>query len=148
MIFTSSILSLLSLTSVLAIPSPNTTRAHQDHPIPHGSSKDYAFEPLFDNRTIIAIGDVHSDFNKTVEVLQMTGIIDHSQFHRWKAYNHILVFTGDYLDRGNDPIQVLRLLMRLEREARKFGSEVHLLLGNHEIMNLQGLEMKCMQALH
>ena len=42
------------------------------------------------------------------------------------------------LDRGADSRRVMDLLMRLEQEAARAGGRVHLLLGNHEVMNLIG----------
>ena len=51
---------------------------------------------------------------------------------------HIMVFTGDLLDRGPGSRQVMDLIMRLEREAVRAGGQVHQLLGNHEVMNLIG----------
>ena len=53
-----------------------------------------------------------------------------------------LVQTGDLVDRGNSSLEVLALFDRLQREAaggagRPGGGAVTLLLGNHELMNLQ-----------
>ena len=45
---------------------------------------------------------------------------------------------GDQLDRGDDERAILALLYRLEQEAQAAGGAVHVLLGNHEIMNAQG----------
>ncbi|MCZ6619306.1 MAG: metallophosphoesterase, partial [Gammaproteobacteria bacterium] len=49
-----------------------------------------------------------------------------------------LVSLGDLLDRGGESRKVLELLMRLEKEAQLAGGRVHVILGNHEIMNLTG----------
>ena len=53
-----------------------------------------------------------------------------------------LVQTGDLVDRGNSSLEVLALFDRLRREAaagvgRPGGGAVTLLLGNHELMNLE-----------
>jgi Calcineurin-like phosphoesterase len=57
---------------------------------------------------------------------------------RWRAGDTHLVSLGDLLDRGPDSRKVMDLLMRLEGEAREAGGRVHVLLGNHEVMNLVG----------
>lgn len=46
--------------------------------------------------------------------------------------------TGDMLDRGPKDRQVMDLLMALEKEALKSDGEVIVLLGNHEMIILQG----------
>jgi hypothetical protein len=48
------------------------------------------------------------------------------------------VSLGDLLDRGPDSRLVLDLLMRLQSEALADGGHVHVVLGNHELMNLIG----------
>ncbi len=46
---------------------------------------------------------------------------------------------GDIMDRGPDARKILDLLMSLEKEARAAGGRVHVLLGNHEELNITGL---------
>ena len=46
--------------------------------------------------------------------------------------------NGDIVDRGPQSRAVLDLLMRLEMEAQASGGRVHVLLGNHVVMNLTG----------
>ena len=48
------------------------------------------------------------------------------------------MITGDIFDRGPDVLPALWLLHRLEKEAKEAGGGVHLLLGNHEVMVLNG----------
>ena len=45
---------------------------------------------------------------------------------------------GDLLDRGDDSRKVMDLLMRLQPEALAAGGQLHVVLGNHEAMNLLG----------
>jgi len=49
---------------------------------------------------IVAIGDVHGDYDAFVSLLRDTGIID--QKSRWTGGKNHLVQTGDVLDRGLD----------------------------------------------
>lgn len=86
--------------------------------------------------SVIAVGDVHGDFDHFVAILQHIGLID-KQNH-WTGGKTTLVQLGDLLDRGPKPRDVMDLLMALEKEASKDGGRVELLLGNHEMMNIMG----------
>lgn len=46
--------------------------------------------------------------------------------------------VGDQLDRGDNEIEILYFLERLQQEARAAGGALHVLTGNHETMNAQG----------
>ena len=85
---------------------------------------------------VVAISDVHGAYAAMVRTLKSAGVLDDAL--AWRAGPAHLVITGDILDRGPDSRQVMDLLMRLEGEAEEAGGRVHLLLGNHEIMNLTG----------
>ena len=87
-------------------------------------------------KSVIAIGDVHGDFDDFVGILQHTGLIDKQ--HHWTGGKTTLVQVGDLLDRGPKPRDVMDLLMALENEASKDGGRVESLLGNHEMMNIMG----------
>ncbi len=88
------------------------------------------------SKSVIAIGDVHGDFDDFVAILQHNGLIDKE--HRWAGSKTTLVQVGDLLDRGPKPRDVMDLLMALEKEAPKDGGRVESLLGNHEMMNIMG----------
>jgi Calcineurin-like phosphoesterase len=85
---------------------------------------------------VVAVGDVHGDYDQFVAVLRSAGLIDGQE--RWSGGKTHLVQTGDILDRGPDSRKVMDLLMRLEKEARGAGGWVHFLIGNHEAMNIYG----------
>ncbi len=85
---------------------------------------------------LLAVGDIHGDFDSLVAILQELEIIDHQ--HHWTGGDTTLVQTGDMLDRGPKDRQVMDLLMALEKEAPKSDGEVIVLLGNHEMIILQG----------
>jgi len=89
-----------------------------------------------DVERIVAVGDVHGAYAALVLTLQNAGVIDDDL--AWSGGDTHLVSTGDLLDRGAESRRVMNLLMRLEREALEAGGRVHLLLGNHEVMNLIG----------
>jgi hypothetical protein len=92
--------------------------------------------PAESQRSVIAIGDVHGDFDDFVAILQHTGLIDKEK--HWAGGKTTLVQVGDLLDRGPKPRDVMDLLMVLEKEASKDGGQVVSLLGNHEMMNIMG----------
>jgi TPR repeat protein len=85
---------------------------------------------------VIAIGDVHGDYEQFVTVLASAGLIDGAG--NWTGGATHLVQTGDVLDRGPDSRAVMDLLMRLEKQAAAAGGGVHCLIGNHEAMNIYG----------
>jgi len=85
---------------------------------------------------VIAIGDVHGDFDDFVSILQRAGLID-GQRH-WIGNKTTLVQVGDLLDRGPKPRDVMDLMMSLEKEAPRTGGKVVSLIGNHEMMNIMG----------
>jgi hypothetical protein len=87
-------------------------------------------------RRVVAFADVHGAHDELVALLRAQGVVDGAL--RWTGADTHLVSLGDLLDRGPDSRRVLDLLMRLEGEARAAGGAVHVLLGNHEVMNLTG----------
>ena len=89
-----------------------------------------------DVERIVAVGDVHGAYDALAATLQNAGVVDDDL--AWSGGKTHLVSTGDLLDRGSESRRVMDLLMRLEREALQAGGRVHLLLGNHEVMNLIG----------
>src|SRR5207244_8414652 len=86
--------------------------------------------------SVVAIGDVHGDFDYVVTILQKAGLIDEQ--HHWTGGKTTFVQVGDLLDRGPKPRDVMDLMMSLEKEAPKAGGRVVGLLGNHEMMNIMG----------
>ncbi len=82
---------------------------------------------------IIAIGDLHGDLTATRAALRLAGAID--SLDRWTGGKLVLVQTGDILDRGDEEEAIFRLLEELRVEAEAEGGAVHVLNGNHELMN-------------
>jgi hypothetical protein len=82
------------------------------------------------------VGDIHGAIEELVTVLQGTGLVDENL--TWNGGPSHFVAVGDLLDRGDFGRQVMDLLMRLQEEAAAAGGAVHVLLGNHEVMNLTG----------
>lgn len=85
---------------------------------------------------IVAVGDVHGDYNQFVKVLRSAGVIDEND--DWIDGRTHLVQVGDVPDRGPDTRKILDLLRKLEKQAKKSKGMVHALIGNHEAMNVYG----------
>jgi hypothetical protein len=85
---------------------------------------------------LVAIGDVHGSYDKLLPLLQGTGLIDDDL--AWSGGEAHVVFLGDLTDRGPLERPVLDLVRRLEVEAEAVGGRLHVLLGNHEVLNMVG----------
>jgi hypothetical protein len=85
---------------------------------------------------VYAFADVHGAYEELTTLLRSAGLLDADL--RWSGGRAHLVGTGDLLDRGADSRKVMDLLMRLQGEARAAGGRVHVVLGNHEAMNVLG----------
>jgi hypothetical protein len=85
---------------------------------------------------VVAISDIHGAYQAMVETLQNVGIVDDDL--GWSGGTSRLVIVGDILDRGPRSRDAMDLLMRLEGEAQAAGGYVHVLIGNHESMNMIG----------
>jgi hypothetical protein len=83
---------------------------------------------------IVAVGDIHGDYDQFVKILRVAKIIDDK--NKWIAGKTHVVQTGDILDRAPDSRKAMDLLMGLEEQAAKEGGRVHALIGNHEAMVL------------
>ena len=90
-----------------------------------------------DVERIIAVGDIHGAYDSFVKILKAAGLVDDKL--KWSGGKTHFVQTGDILDRGDNPKDVFDLIKRLEIEAVEVGGKVHMLLGNHEEMNITGI---------
>jgi hypothetical protein len=85
---------------------------------------------------LIAIGDIHGDFDDFELLLKKVALADAG--NHWSGGTSTLVQTGDLIDRGPKGRQVMDLLMSLEKETANAGGHVVVLVGNHEVMNILG----------
>lgn len=88
------------------------------------------------NGPIVALSDVHGQYLVTLKLLRENRIIDEN--NNWIFGNGHLVLVGDIFDRGDQVTELLWFFHKLERQAPKSGGQVHVLLGNHELMVLTG----------
>ena len=85
---------------------------------------------------VTIIGDLHGNIRDTIRVITASN---------WLMSNTILLFLGDYVDRGSFSVEVITLLLSLMLE---FPNRVYLLRGNHEdreVNKTYGFRMQIME---
>ena len=107
-------------------------------------------------KRIIAIGDIHGDYNLAVRSFKLANLIDDN--FNWIANpsDTIVVQVGDQIDScrpipglndcknvphqndRNEDIKVMKFFNYIDKKARANGGMVISLLGNHELMNSEG----------
>lgn len=108
---------------------------------------------------IVVIGDLHGDYDAAISALEAASVIpqgssrvphEYQSIHWLKRPNQStqVVQVGDIFDgkvrspqgkiNTEDEEAILNLMIHLKKEAAAFKGDVHLLVGNHEIMNTQG----------
>ena len=121
------------------------------------------------NSKIYALGDIHGDYSVAISMLILAEAISHKtpkypleptathcKCPKWEGGDSIIVQVGDqvdscrymencntlksefYIDRPYD-ILILNMFTELDEQAQKHGGRVISLLGNHELMNAQGI---------
>ena len=100
---------------------------------PFALASEYRFD---DVDRVVAMSDIHGAYDAMTATLANAGVIDSEG--QWSGGSTHLVITGDLLDRGPDSRRIMDFLMRIESEAEAAGGRFHMLLGNHEVMNLVG----------
>ncbi len=86
--------------------------------------------------TVAALSDFHGQYDLMIELLTNNHIIDEDK--NWAFGDGHFVITGDIFDRGDKVTEILWFLYDLEQQAEKAGGQIHLTLGNHEVMILNG----------
>lgn len=92
---------------------------------------------------IFITSDIEGNFNTFYSLLIGNKIMDKD--YNWTFGNGHLVIAGDMMDRGTEVLPCLWLLYKLEQEAKLKNGQVHFVLGNHDVMNLQ-LNLKYVQS--
>ena len=85
---------------------------------------------------IIAIGDLHGDYDAYEALMLEAALIDDRG--RWTGGEAVFVQTGDIADRGPDSKKIIDHLRKLKKQAARKGGDVITLVGNHEAMNMTG----------
>ena len=77
---------------------------------------------LFGYSRVLAIGDVHGMYEKLIKLMDKI---------RFNPDEDLLIFLGDYIDRGPDPGRCLQYFFALHQQ---YPDVVVCLMGNHEVM--------------
>jgi hypothetical protein len=85
---------------------------------------------------LLAIGDLHGDLTNAMEIMKFAQIVDCEG--KWIAGRDTVIQMGDVVDRGPHGHEIIDYFTELKEEARLHGGEFIQLLGNHELMNMQG----------
>lgn len=85
---------------------------------------------------LVAIGDLHGDYDAYLDLLKQAGLVDTRG--QWAGGKAVLVQMGDAVDRGTRSRDIVLHLQRLQRGAARAGGKVIALVGNHEAMNVIG----------
>lgn len=86
-----------------------------------------AYIPKYGNA--IVVGDLHGDLDSLERILRKTNFVERVN----EKEKLMLVFLGDYIDRGPKQLEVLNLVLELKRN---FPENVVALRGNHEVIPL------------
>ncbi|MCX2473785.1 metallophosphoesterase [Pedobacter sp. MC2016-05] len=89
-----------------------------------------------ESEKLIVLSDIEGEFEAFRALMIGNNIIDKE--YNWTFGKGHLVICGDLFDRGRDVMSYLWLLYKLEDEASKKGGFVHVLIGNHDVMNMAG----------
>jgi hypothetical protein len=105
---------------------------------------------------IIAIGDIHGDYDLAVNSFKLAKLIDDDMNWIAEPPDTVVVQVGDQIDScrpilglndcsrekqsgdKNEDMKVLHFFNNMHRLAAKYGGAVYSLLGNHELMNAEG----------
>ena len=83
-----------------------------------------------------AVSDIHGQYDTFIKLLRKNGVINKK--NKWIFGNGHFVVAGDVFDRGPQVTEVLWFLYDLEKQAESKGGKLHMLLGNHDVMVLNG----------
>ena len=147
---------LLFILVVSAVFSPSCDHAKQEKKAKHRERAHFKYDrdwnrfPAVVERNtsaeVIALGDVHGGYERLINLLSATGLIKPDKKtppgYSWTGGNRLLVSVGDLIDKGDQSIEVLDLMMKLQSQAATGGGEVIVTLGNHEVEFLANPESK------
>src|SRR5262245_18931869 len=86
------------------------------------SSGNYLNFQVPDN--LVVVGDLHGDFTALKKIMN---VIDYEEYLRFES--NLLIFLGDYVDRGKYSLEVLLSLCGIKSQ---FPNNMFMLRGNHE----------------
>ena len=89
------------------------------------------------------IGDVHGCFDALKKLIRKLGYQQDEEGHYFHPDKRMAVFTGDVVDRGEQSLEVLRLIMQMESDGTAL-----MVMGNHDERLLRYLEGNSVEVAH
>lgn len=89
------------------------------------------------------IGDVHGCFDALKKLIRKLGYQQDEEGHYFHPDKRMAIFTGDVVDRGEQSLEVLRLIMQMERDNAAL-----MVMGNHDERLLRYLEGSKVEVAH
>lgn len=124
------------LRSGLSLPVTFSDLPHWDFSVPLQAEL-HSAPVIYDApEKLLILSDIEGEFGAFRALLIANKVIDEK--YNWTFGKGHLVIAGDLFDRGSTVVEYLWLLYKLEQEAPLKGGFVHVILGNHDIMNLSG----------
>lgn len=115
------------------------------------------------NQSLYVIGDIHGDYDSTINILRLCKCIKMKKSEekknnnydinlwdkiKWNGGDSCIIQLGDILDSkkrditfssfNDNEFHIIQLFVNLHKQALKVGGSIYLLVGNHEIMNMIG----------
>lgn len=104
-------------------------------------------------KRIIVLGDLHGDWDMTINSLKIAKLINNKL--NWIGFDTVVVQLGDQIDRCRftgtpcnlpnatkddeaSDMKILNYFTKLHGQAQKKGGAVYSIIGNHELMNVNG----------
>ena len=100
-------------------------------------------------KRIIAIGDIHGDYELLIKCLRLANVINDNLI--WIGKDTVVIQVGDQIDNCRDidncinhkndkpeDVKILVFMTELHKQAFGSGGGVYSLIGNHELMNIEG----------
>lgn len=95
-----------------------------------------AYDVSDETDQILVTSDIEGNFYALTKLLQGNGVVDNEL--NWIFGSNHLVLVGDMVDRGYYVTEVLWLIYKMDSQAEAQGGKVHFILGNHDLMCMNG----------
>lgn len=89
------------------------------------------------------IGDVHGCYDALKKLIRKLGYQQDEDGHYFHPEKRTVIFTGDVVDRGEQSLEVLQLIMQMERDNAAL-----MVMGNHDERLLRYLEGSNVEVAH
>lgn len=130
------VLHLTSLLVILLFLNNSTTTYSVSAKATRDWTKNPAVIEIDTTEDVYAISDAHADFKRVTAVLLAAKLIakvpSKASDVEWSAGKSVLIVIGDMVDKWKHSVQVVKLMMALQKSAAAQGGQVIVTMGNHE----------------